>query len=80
MHCFAGQEDELVVSSESTEHSLSIWSLPADRQFTDRVINQPLVVLKSHKVSFVCYSHRTETLASAGEDRIIKLRTPIAQE
>ena len=39
-------------------------------------------MLKGHKdtVSTVCYNHWSETLASAGSEKVIKLWTLIAQE
>ena len=80
-YCFAGQEDEVVVSAESNDSNLSIWSLP-ESQGRDQVVDQPLAVLKGHKgpINSICYSHRTETLASAGAERIIKLWSPITPE
>ena len=82
MHCFAGRDDELVVSSESADYNLSIWSLPADRQVADLMVDEPLVVLKGHTgpISSVCYNHWSDMLASAGNEGIIKLWTPIVQE
>ena len=76
-HCFAGQNDELVVSA-SKDHNLYIWSLPSDWQEVDRKINQPLAVLRGHKEEIYCvrYNRRSDTLASAGVGKIIKLWTP----
>ena len=82
MHCFAGRDDDLVASSESADHNLTIWSLTVDQQIGHRVINQPLAALRGHKdtINSVCYNQRSDMLASAGYEGIIKLWTPIAQE
>ena len=68
--------------AESDDHHFSIWSLPTSSQVSDQMIDQPLAVLKGHKgpVYSVCFNHRTETLASAGDDGIIKLWTPIPSQ
>ena len=74
-HCFAGREDEVVVSAESNDSNLSIWSLP-ESQGRDQVVDQPLAVLKGHKgpIYSVCCNHRTETLASSGIEKIIPFK------
>ena len=80
IHCFAGQDDELVVAA-SADHGLYIWSLPND-QMVRQIVDQPLVVLRGHKdkIFTVRFNNRSDTLASAGVERIIKLWTPIAQQ
>ena len=77
--CFAGLFDELVVSAESSDHNLSIWSLP-EREERKYFVDQPVAVLKGHrgKIHSISFNHRTETLASAGDENIIKLWTPIS--
>ena len=80
--CFAGQDDELVAAA-SVDHGLYIWSLPNDQQVAgDQVVDKPLVVLRGHKddIYAVRYNRRRDMLASAGEEKIIKLWTPIAQQ
>ena len=82
IHCFAGQDDELVVAA-SADHGLYIWSLPNDQQVAgDQIVDKPLVVLRGHKddIYAVRYNRRRDMLASAGEEKIIKLWTPIAQQ
>ena len=80
-HCFAGQDDELVVAA-SADHSLYVWALPTDHQLAgDQIVDQPLIVLRGHKdnILSVRYNHRSATLASAGVEKTIKLWTPIRQ-
>ena len=80
--CFAGQDDELVVAA-SADYGLFVWSLPTDQQVAgDQIVDQPLVVLRGHKkyIHAVRYNRRRDMLASAGEEKIIKLWTPIAQQ
>ena len=78
--CFAGQEGELVVAA-SADHGLYVWSLPND-QVVHTVVDQPLVVLRGHKdrINSVRYNNRSDTLASAGGEKVIKLWEPIAQQ
>ena len=79
--CFAGQEDELVVAA-SADHGLFIWSLPTDQQLEgDQIVDQSLVALRGHKdnIYSVRYNRQSDTLASAGAEKVIKLWTPIAQ-
>ena len=78
--CFAGQEDELVVAA-STDHGLYVWSLPND-QVVHTVVDQPLVVLRGHKdeILAVRFNNRSDTLASAGREKIIKLWSPIGHQ
>ena len=78
-YCFAGKDDELVVAA-SANHGLFVWSLPTDQQVPgDQIVDQPLVVLRGHKedIYAVGYNRQSDTLASAGEEGVIKLWTPI---
>ena len=82
INCFAGKDDELVVAA-SADHGLYIWSLPSDQKVAgDQINNQPLVVLQGHKDSIfsVRFNQRSDTLASAGVERTIKLWTPIGKQ
>ena len=79
--CFAGQDDELVVVA-SADYGLFVWSLPTDQQVAGyQVIDQPLVVLRGHKddIYAVGYNRQRDTLASAGQEGVIKLWTPRQQ-
>ena len=81
LNCFADQEDELVVAA-SADHSLYVWALPTDHQLAgDQIVDQPLVALRGHmdKIFSVRYNRQSDTLASAGAEKVIKLWTPIAQ-
>ena len=81
LNCFAGRDDELVVAA-SADYGLYVWSLPSDQQVAgDQVIGQTLTVLQGHKgvIYSVCYNHASDTLASAGAEKIIKLWVPIAE-
>ena len=80
IHCFAGQDNELVVAA-SADHNLYVWSLPND-QMVRQIVDQPLVVLRGHKdkIFTVRFNNRSVTLASAGVEPIIKLWTSIVQQ
>ena len=81
LNCFAGKDDELVVAA-SADHGLFVWSLPTDQKVAgDQVIDQPLVVLRGHKddIYAVGYNRQRDTLASAGQEGVIKLWTPRQQ-
>ena len=62
------------------------FGLPSVQQMADRVFDKLLALLKGHTgpISSVCYNHRSDMLASmlasTGNEKIIKLGTPIAQE
>jgi len=73
--CFAGDDDELVVS-QSTNLSLFIWSVPDGQG--DRTIDQPLLFLPGHQyaVKDLRYSKITSTLASGDHGGVIKLWSP----
>ena len=73
--CFAGDDDELVVS-QSTNLSLFIWSVPDGQG--DRTIDQPLLLLPGHQyaVRDLRYSKITSTLASGDHGEVIKLWSP----
>ena len=73
--CFAGDDDELVVS-QSTNLSLFIWSVPDGQG--DRTIDQPLLLLPGHQyaVRDLRYSKITSTLASGDHGGVIKLWSP----
>ena len=78
IHCFAGRDDGLVVAA-SDDHNLFVWSLSTDQRATgDQVVGQSLVSLRGHSnnIYSVRFNHRTESLASAGKEKIIKLWTP----
>ena len=82
LNCFAGRDDELVVAA-SDDHSLFVWPLPTDGEMGgDQVVDQSLVVLRGHKdiIFSVCYNRQSDTLASAGGEKVIKLWEPIAQQ
>ena len=77
--CFAGQDDELVVAA-SFYTNLFVWSLPFDQELSEyQVIDQPLVALEGHEdqIYSVRYNRQRDTLASAGEEKVITLWTPI---
>ena len=76
--CFAGKEDELVVSPSSNDHNLYVWSLMPKSQGSYLTVDQSVVVLRGHsdEVYTVRYDHNTDTLASAGAEQTIKLWTP----
>ena len=81
IHCFVGQEDEFVVAA-SADLNLYVWSLPTDQQVEgDQIVDQSLVVLRGLTCSIlsVRYNRQSDTLASAGAEKVIKLWTPIAQ-
>ena len=80
INCFAGQEEDLVVSA-STDHNLYVWRLPIGPLNDNQAAKQPLAVLRGHKdkIFSVRYNRRSDTLASVGEEKIIKLWTPILQ-
>ena len=81
INCFAGRDDELVVAA-SANHGLFIWSLPTDQQVEgDQIVDQSLVALRGHKdnIFSVRYNLQSDTLASAGAGKVIKLWAPIAQ-
>ena len=77
LHCFAGQDDELVVSA-SNDHNLYVWSLPRELG-REQVVNQSVAVLRGHEnnVLAVRYNSRTSTLASADFGGTIRLWAPI---
>ena len=77
--CFAGKDDELVVAA-SEDQSLHVWSL-LDSQGRDITINQSLIALRGHKGPVYCvrYDHNNDVLASAGDEKIIKMWSHIAQ-
>ena len=80
--CSCRSEDELVVAA-SDDHNLFVWSLSADQRLAgDQVFGQSLVVIRGHfnNIYSVRFNHRTESLASAGKENIIKLWTPINAE
>ena len=80
--CFAGKDDELVVSS-SADNNLYVWSLPENQERAYQTVNSSLHVLRDgHKdaIYSVRYDHCSDTLASAGAEKTIKLWTPVAQQ
>ena len=73
--CFAGQDDELVVTV-SANFNLFVWPLPSNQLVGyDQLVNQPLGVLEGHQgsVSALRHNHQRGLLASAGAEKIIKL-------
>ena len=78
-YCFAGRDDDLVVSA-SSDHNLYVWSLP-ESQGNDISVNESLLVLRGHskEVYAVRFDPCNDVLASAGQEMVIKLWTPIAQ-
>ena len=78
--CFAGRDDELVVSI-STDNNLHVWSLPEGEGY-DISVNKSLLKLRGHTqpVYAVQYDHCNDVLASAGQENVIKLWTPVAQQ
>ena len=79
MHCFAGQDDELVVAA-SGDYGLFVWSLP-NNDNGSQIEDQLLVVLRGHRDAIyrVRYNRRSETLASVARFEAIKLWEPIVQ-
>ena len=83
--CFAGQDDELVVSA-SADHGLYVWSLPTDQpedgEVSEQIVDSSLTILRGHNgyINAVRYNHQSGTLASAGAEKIIKLWTPIVRQ
>ena len=77
--CFAGRDDDMVVSA-SGDNKLYIWSLP-DSQGNEISANQSLLELRGHtgSVYAVRFDPCNDVLASAGDEKIIKLWRPIAQ-
>ena len=78
--CFAVRDDDLVISA-STDHNLNVWSLP-ESEGNDIAVNESLLVLRGHTqpVYAVRYDPCYDVLASAGEENIIKLWTPSAEQ
>ena len=74
--CFAGINDELVVSG-SGDHNLHIWSLP-DGKGQDLLLNRSLHILHGHEDIIRCVrsSPDKRTIVSCGDDGTIKLWTP----
>ena len=77
--CFSGRDDELVVAA-SGDHSLHVWSLP-DSQGRDVTVEQSAIALRGHTagVSDVRYDHNNDVLTSAGDEKIIKMWSAVAQ-
>ena len=69
--CFAGKDDDLVISASSADYKLYVWSLPEDQGNDIILVNQSLLEL----VLSVRYDHCNDLLASAGVDKTIKLWT-----
>ena len=66
----------------SAHHDLYVWSLPTVQQVEgDQIVDQSLVALRGHKdnIFSVRYNRQSDTLASAGAGKVIKLWAPIAQ-
>ena len=78
--CFAGRDDDLVVSA-STDNNLHVWALPESHEGNEISVNEALLVLRGHTqpVFAVRFDPCNDVLASAGEENIIKLWTPVAQ-
>ena len=74
--CFAGRDDAELVVSASKDYSLYVWSLPEKLECDQSV--KPLFALRGHAggIYSVRYDPCSDTLASAGAERIIKLWTP----
>ena len=74
--CFAGLDDELVISG-SDDHNLHIWSLP-DANGQDCTVNRSLRILRGHEDSIHCVrsSPDRSSLISCADDGVIKLWTP----
>ena len=81
--CFAGTDDELVISS-ADDHNLFIWSLPSedDGDGQDLIVDQSTIILKGHKDAFRCVRSNKEqpAISSCGDDGVIKLWTPGASQ
>ena len=77
--CFAGENDELVVSA-SKDNNLYLWSLPDERK-DDQIVSESVATLRGHSGGVYCihYDHHNSILASAGAEKIIKLWTPITK-
>ena len=73
--CFAGKDSDLVVSA-STGHMLFVWSLGHEIS-----VKQSLLALLGHTqtVLVVQYDPCNDVLGSAGQEKIIKLWTSVAQ-
>jgi len=80
VYCFAGGDDELIVASSLRDHSLHIWSIPDGGLANDenRTFEQSLLTLRGHQkpLENVRYSKAISTLASCGNENVIKLWTP----
>ena len=81
--CFAGPNDELVISP-SKKFDILFWFLPPDQPEDGEasVLCKTLASVQGHKcpIYSVRYNSKTETFASAGAEKIIKLWTPIVQQ
>ena len=73
--CFAGKEDELVVSSK--DKSVFVWQLPSVGQ-GHRTIESPLLQLDGHqsKVSSFSYNKNIGVLVSSDKNGVGKLWVP----
>jgi len=80
MYCFAGEDDEMIVSSSDGDNSLHIWSIPDGGLADDenRTYDRSLLSLRGHQKSIesVRYSKANSILASSGKENVIKLWTP----
>ena len=75
--CFAGLEDDLVIGGSAEDGNLFAWSLP-DGKGRDCTINRSLHIFRnghSDPIQSVRCSNDKSTIASCGEDGVIKLWT-----
>ena len=73
--CFAGLEDDLVIGGSAEDGNLFAWSLPDGRDCT---INRSLPIFRNghgDSIQSVRCSNDKSTIASFGEDGVMKLRT-----
>ena len=72
--CFAGANDELVVSASSHDHGIYVWSTASNGE-GERNVDRSVRVLRGHRqvVRSVRYNVQNDLLASCGEEGIIKL-------
>ena len=75
-YCFAGKEDELVVSAK--DRTLFVWQLPSAGGRGQRTVDSPLLELSRHqnKIGAFCFNKNIGALASSDKNGVIKLWVP----
>jgi len=77
--CFAGDNDEFVVTSSSTsqQRNLFIWQIPTTEN--EYIINRPLLILEKHQKEIIriAYNRKNCSLLSADYWGVINIWVPL---